>query len=100
MIPMRGMRGTIAERMSDSIHSMAQLTLTMDVDMDAVVADRAAGRRPHRRPTSVPGFTDYVIAAVAAALVEHPVVNSQITTTAWRCCLRSMWAWRLRSPMG
>ena len=52
---------------------MAQLTLTMDVTMDAVAADRA-GRPAEGRP----GYTDYVMAAVAGALVEHPVVNSQI----------------------
>jgi len=75
VVPMRGMRGTIAERMSESIHSMAQLTLHMDVDMDAVVADRT-GRKA---AGSAPGYTDYVIAATAAALGDHPEVNSQIT---------------------
>jgi pyruvate dehydrogenase E2 component (dihydrolipoamide acetyltransferase) len=69
------MRGTIASRMSESLHSMAQLTLTMDVDMDGVVADRA--RRAEK--ATPPGYTDYVIAATAQALVEHPVVNSQVT---------------------
>lgn len=75
VVPMRGMRGVIAERMSDSIHSMAQLTLTMDVDMDAVVADRTA----RKAAGAAPGYTDYVIAAVAAALGDHPDVNSQVT---------------------
>ena len=75
LTPLTGMRGTIAERMSGSLASMAQLTLQMDVDMDAVVADRAA-----RKATgAAPGFTDYVIAAVAAALGDHPYVNSQVT---------------------
>jgi pyruvate dehydrogenase E2 component (dihydrolipoamide acetyltransferase) len=78
IIPMVGMRGTIAKRMSESIQSMAQLTLTMDVDMDAVIADRAARKSAAGDGASVPGYTDYIIAAVAAALVHHPVVNSQI----------------------
>ena len=73
--PMRGMRGTIAERMSDSLHSMAQLTLHMDVDMEAVVADRAA----RKAAGAAPGYTDYIIAAVAGALADHPFANSQIT---------------------
>lgn len=72
---MSGMRGTIAKRMHASLQEMAQLTLTMDADVDAVVADR------ERRKVdgATPGFTDYVIAAAARALREHPAVNAQIT---------------------
>ncbi|MEP2371894.1 MAG: dihydrolipoamide acetyltransferase family protein [Ilumatobacter sp.] len=73
--PMRGMRGTIAKRMHESLQSMAQLTLHMDADLDAVVADR--DRR--KAAGSAPGYTDYVIAAAARALQTHPYVNSQIT---------------------
>ena len=70
------MRGTIAKRMHASLQQMAQLTLTMDADMDAVVADREArGRRPARAP----GYTDYVVAAAARALRQHPIVNAQVT---------------------
>lgn len=70
-----GMRGTIAKRMHASLQQMAQLTLTMDADMDAVIADRESRKG---RPI-VPGFTDYVIAACARALREHGIVNSQVT---------------------
>ncbi len=72
-VPMTGMRGTIAGRMHASLQQMAQLTLTMDVVMDAVIRDRSDGDYDTR-----PGYTDYVIAAVAGALEDHPVVNSQI----------------------
>ncbi|WP_419909009.1 2-oxo acid dehydrogenase subunit E2 [Candidatus Poriferisodalis sp.] len=94
-IPLRGIRGVIAERMSASLRWMAQLTLTMDVDMSAVVAERAAlveaarnddagGRDTDSDTTEtvVPGYTDFVIAAAAAALGEHPRVNSQVTDDA------------------
>ena len=75
-IPMKGMRGTIATRMRASLQEMAQLTLMMDVGMDAVVADRNA-----RKAAGVPapGFTDYVIAATARALRDHPRLNAQVT---------------------
>lgn len=95
LIPLRGMRGVIAERMSASLRSMAQLTLTMDVDMSAVVAERAALVEAARRNDAgdpddgidaaaavVPGYTDFVIAAAAAALREHSRVNSQVTDDA------------------
>ncbi len=75
IVPMRGMRAAIASRMHDALHDMAQLTLTMDVAMGPVVADR----RRRQADGAAPSYTDYVIAAAAAALVEHPIVNSQIT---------------------
>ncbi len=77
VIPLTGMRGTIAKRMHASLHQMAQLTLTMDADVDALIAHRnllaATG--------DAPGFTDYVVAATARALKLHPAVNAQVTTT-------------------
>ena len=69
------MRGTIAKRMQASLREMAQLTLTMDADMDAVVADR----QRRKAAGAAPGFTDYIVAATARALVQHPNVNSQVT---------------------
>ena len=72
---LRGMRGTIASRMHASLSEMAQLSLMMDVDMTVVVADREA----RKAGEAAPGFTDYVIAAAAKALGDHPYVNSQIT---------------------
>jgi pyruvate dehydrogenase E2 component (dihydrolipoamide acetyltransferase) len=75
VVPMKGMRGTIAKRMHGALQSMAQLTLFMDADLDAVVADRST----RAASGAAPGYTDYVIAAAARALREHPIVNSQVT---------------------
>jgi pyruvate dehydrogenase E2 component (dihydrolipoamide acetyltransferase) len=72
--PLTGMRGVIASRMYESLRDMAQLTLTMDVHMDAVSADRAV----RKKNGAAPGYTDYVIAAAARALKEKSYVNSQI----------------------
>lgn len=74
---MSGMRGTIAKRMHSSLQEMAQLTLHMNADLDAVVADRES--RKASGNGSLPGFTDYVIAAASRALRLHPIVNSQVT---------------------
>jgi len=76
MIPMRGMRSVIAERMHGSLTEMAQLTLTVDADMTAVNAERA---RLKGAEEPVPGYTAWVIAAASRALVDHPYVNSQVT---------------------
>jgi pyruvate dehydrogenase E2 component (dihydrolipoamide acetyltransferase) len=75
IVAFKGMRGIIASRMHQSLQQMAQLTLTMDADMDAVVADREK-----RKANGISiGYTDYVIAAVARALREHPMMNAQVT---------------------
>ena len=75
VVRMTGVRGTIARRMHESLAQMAQLTLFMDTDLDAVVVDRE-----HRKADgAAPSYTDYVIAATARALCQHPIVNSQIT---------------------
>ena len=73
---MSGMRGTIAKRMQSSLQDMAQLTLHMDADLDAIVEDRESRKTSSN---NLPGFTDYVIAAAARALKLHPIVNSQVT---------------------
>ena len=75
IVRLSGMRGTIAKRMSESLQSMAQLSLFMDADVDAIVADRTA-RKTNGESVS---YTDYVIAAAAKALRQHPRVNAQIT---------------------
>ena len=79
---MSGMRGTIAKRMQSSLQDMAQLTLHMDADLDAIVEDRESRKsssNANDSSNSLPGFTDYVIAAAARALKLHPIVNSQVT---------------------
>jgi pyruvate dehydrogenase E2 component (dihydrolipoamide acetyltransferase) len=77
MIRLTGMRGTIAKRMHASLQQMAQLTLTMDADMTEVLADRAARRSAAQ--ARVPSITDYVVAACARALRQHPRLNAQVT---------------------
>jgi pyruvate dehydrogenase E2 component (dihydrolipoamide acetyltransferase) len=76
-IRLSGMRGTIAKRMTASLHEMAQLTLTMDADLAAVRADRATRAAAGRAPS----YTDYVMAAAARALLRHPLMNAQVTET-------------------
>ncbi len=75
-VRLSGMRGTIAKRMTASLRDMAQLTLSMDADMDAVIADRAERRAAGG---ATPSITDYVVAAAARALVQHPMMNAQVT---------------------
>lgn len=65
--PLWGMRKTIAERMFKSLQSTAQLTITTEADVTALVHRRAALAAQF----SVT-YTDLLVAAVAAALRSHP----------------------------
>jgi pyruvate dehydrogenase E2 component (dihydrolipoamide acetyltransferase) len=78
-VPLTGMRRLIARRMHASLQEMAQLTLTMDVDMDAAVALRDDLRDQWAdTDLAVPGYTDLVVKAVALALAEHPRMNAEV----------------------
>ncbi|MFD9112967.1 dihydrolipoamide acetyltransferase family protein [Streptomyces bottropensis] len=79
VLPLTGMRGTIARRMHASLQEMAQLTHGYEVRMDAVVTLRdrlkeewADGELP------VPSLNDFLLKAAALALREHPLLNATV----------------------
>jgi pyruvate dehydrogenase E2 component (dihydrolipoamide acetyltransferase) len=75
-LPIRGMRKTIAARMHDSLQSMAQLTMNMDVVMDDAVRLRTQLLEEWKSEGLRITYTDLVIRAVAKALEKHPLMNS------------------------
>ncbi len=79
VIPMRGMRRVIAERMHASLQEMAQLTLGMTVLMDEAVKLRTQLAEEWAAEGVRPSFTDLVIKAVAKALQRHPLLNARVT---------------------
>lgn len=83
-IPLRGMRGVIAERMHQSLQEMAQLTMGRDVRMDRAVALRAQLGEEWGATGPVPGYTDLVVKAVAVALTRHPLLNATVADGAVR----------------
>ena len=78
VVPLRGLRKTIADRMSMSVSTMAQVTLTTEVDVTELLKLReslVSDWRPHRlRPVDL----DIIIAAVAKALKAHPRINAHL----------------------
>ena len=76
--PLSGLRRAIAERMLRSVQTMAQVTLTTECDVTAMVElrKRLVGEwRQHRlRPVD----QDLVVMAAARALREHPHVNATL----------------------
>ncbi|MFM8155004.1 MAG: dihydrolipoamide acetyltransferase family protein [Actinomycetes bacterium] len=79
IIPMKGMRGTIAARMVHSLTEMAQLTHGFEVTMDAVVDLRGTLKEQYRDlGLQVPSLNDFVVRAASLALRKHPILNSTI----------------------
>lgn len=79
VIPLRGMRGTIAARMVQSLTEMAQLTHGFEVRMDAVIALRGQLKNDWAdTDLTVPSINDFIVRAAALALKAHPILNSTI----------------------
>lgn len=72
-VPVSQMRKTIARRLSESMYTAPHFYLTMEIDMTKAVAARASINEYTGTKIS---FNDMVIRAVAAALRQHPKVNS------------------------
>jgi pyruvate dehydrogenase E2 component (dihydrolipoamide acetyltransferase) len=76
-VPMRGMRKTIADRMSQSLHQSAQLTITTEADVTAAVELRERLVRQFDFT-----YSDLLIQAVARALMRHPRMNARLAEDA------------------
>ncbi|BBC30373.1 Dihydrolipoamide acetyltransferase component of pyruvate dehydrogenase complex [Streptomyces graminofaciens] len=79
VLPLTGMRGTIARRMHASLQEMAQLTHGYEVRMDAVVALRNRLKEEWAdSELPVPSLNDFLLKAAASALREHPLLNATV----------------------
>lgn len=78
-IPLRGMRGRVAERMSQSWSSIPRVTEVMHVDMSATVAFREAmlGQWEQQYGLRI-SLNDMITKAVAVALSRHPRLNATL----------------------
>lgn len=72
-IPLTGLRGIVANRMHASLRDMAQYTVMGEADITAIEAMRAAGSGARKL-----GYNDYIVKAVASALLEHPRLNAYL----------------------
>jgi pyruvate dehydrogenase E2 component (dihydrolipoamide acetyltransferase) len=76
VIPLEGMRRTIANRMQASAQEAPHITLTLDIDMTKAIAFReyANERVPEGEPRI--SMTAVIVKAVAWTLRQHPMLNS------------------------
>ncbi len=73
VIPLTGKRGVIARRMTESLQSSAQLTLTTEANVTVLVRQRQA---PNEQPDLT--YNELLIKASALALRKHPRLNSTV----------------------
>ncbi|MEL6358371.1 MAG: dihydrolipoamide acetyltransferase family protein [Bacteroidota bacterium] len=76
-VAVSGMRKTIAKRLAESKFSAPHFYLTVNIDMDQVVAARPSINE--YAPVKI-SFNDIVIKAAATALRQHPTVNASWLT--------------------
>lgn len=82
-IPLKGVRGVIAQRMAASAHTVARVTLFMDVDATEFVALRERLKAKVSEAWGfAPGYNDLLIRVVASALRQYPYMNARITPDA------------------
>jgi pyruvate dehydrogenase E2 component (dihydrolipoamide acetyltransferase) len=78
-VPMTGIRKIIADRMAESVHTSARVTLVMDVDATEFVAARDRIKTKYAKEWGfTPGYNDLLAKVVAQALVRFPYMNAQL----------------------
>ncbi len=78
IIPLKGMRKIIAQRMVESLTELAQANHRMEVDMTEAVRVREQLKALGVKVS----YNDMVIRCVAKALTEFPMMNASMTDTA------------------
>jgi pyruvate dehydrogenase E2 component (dihydrolipoamide acetyltransferase) len=82
-IPLKGVRGIIAERMGTSVHTTARVTLVMEVDATEFVAARERIKAKVSKDWGfAPGYNDLLAKVVAVALRQFPYMNARLAPDA------------------
>ncbi|MEE8418835.1 MAG: dihydrolipoamide acetyltransferase family protein, partial [Dehalococcoidales bacterium] len=79
VIPLRGMRGAIAENMYRSLSTSAQLTAMGEIDMTEVVKLRENLLSQAKATDSRITYTDMFVYFVSRLLKDHPIINSSVS---------------------
>lgn len=73
------MRRSIAQHMVQSVHTSPHVTTVFEADLSTIVTHRDANKVAFAKQGIKLTFTPYFVAACAAALRDHPLVNSRWT---------------------
>lgn len=82
-IPLTGVRAVIAERMAQSVHTTARVTLVMEVDATQLVAMRERLKAKVEQEWGfAPGYNDLLGKMLASALRRFPYMNARLAPDA------------------
>ena len=79
LVPLDGMKKTIARRMTDSFRDVPHFPLTIDIELDALLAARAKINGVLEKDGVKVSVNDMLIKAAAAALKRAPDANASYT---------------------
>ncbi|WP_309606280.1 pyruvate dehydrogenase complex dihydrolipoamide acetyltransferase [Phenylobacterium sp.] len=79
LIPLDGMRKTVARRMTDSVRDVPHFPLSIDLEIDALLAARARINALLEKSGRKVSVNDMVIKAAAVALMQVPEANASYT---------------------
>lgn len=78
-IPLKGVRGVIAERMGLSAHTTARVTLFLDADATELAAFREKLKARVKEAWGfAPGYNDLLVQICARALADFPYMNARL----------------------
>jgi pyruvate dehydrogenase E2 component (dihydrolipoamide acetyltransferase) len=81
VIPLSNMRKVIAQRLSESKSSIPHYQVTVDVDMQPLMALRGQLNEQLGAQGVKLSVNDFLVRACALAMHQHPYVNSRLVTT-------------------
>jgi pyruvate dehydrogenase E2 component (dihydrolipoamide acetyltransferase) len=80
VVPFAGIRKVVAERLTESLRTMAQVTIAREVDAGGLVARRAALAAGFEAATGIRlTYTDLLVKDTAELLADHPLLNATLT---------------------
>ncbi|PZQ63320.1 MAG: pyruvate dehydrogenase complex dihydrolipoamide acetyltransferase, partial [Phenylobacterium zucineum] len=79
LIPLDGMRKTVARRMTDSFRDVPHFPLTVDIELDALLAARTKINAMLEKQGVKVSVNDLVLKAAAVALMRVPEANASYT---------------------
>ncbi len=77
IVPLTGVRRLIAQRMAQSAHTTAGLTLTTEADATELVTLVRRFRELLTDQDVIPGYSDLLLKALGRALQDHPHLNAR-----------------------
>jgi pyruvate dehydrogenase E2 component (dihydrolipoamide acetyltransferase) len=79
LLPLEGIRAIVAENLTESLRTTAQVTVTREITVTGLVTRRAQLAAEFEAKGLHLTYTDLLIEVTAGLLKEHPVFNSMLT---------------------